>query len=423
MKSMSPTARFEDNPLQIALKQLAVAAEQINLEPGIHDKLKHCKKCVIVSFPVKTDDGGIKVFTGYRVQHNTDRGPAKGGIRYHPEVTLDLMKAMAMLMTWKCAVVGIPYGGAKGGVVCDPKAMSLGELERMTRRYTSEIIDIIGPERDIPAPDVATNPQVMAWMMDTYSMNKGHAVPGVVTGKPISIGGSAGRLEATGRGLAFIVRESAAKLNIPIQGARIAIQGFGNVGGGAAALLSAMGAKIVAISEIDGGIIDEKGLPVGRLLAFREKNGSVPEFEDSQRVDRDKILELDCDFLLPCALENAITGENAQAVSAKVIVEGANAPITPEAEAILASKGILVFPDILANAGGVVVSYLEWVQGLQELYWSEEEVNSELEKVMVRSFNEVYDLAQKEKVSMRLAAYTLGVGKVAEAIRVRGIYP
>jgi glutamate dehydrogenase (NAD(P)+) len=333
------------------------------------------------------------------------------------------MKAMAMLMTWKCAVVGIPYGGAKGGVVCNPKEMSLGELERMTRRYTTEIIDMIGPERDIPAPDVATNPQVMAWIMDTYSMNKGYVVPGVVTGKPISIGGSAGRLEATGRGLGFIVRETARRLKMTVQGARVVIQGFGNVGGAAAHLLWQMGAKIIGVSEIQGGVVDEKGLPVDRMLEWRTKNGSIGDFKEGERIPRDKVLELDCDFLLPCALEEAITEANAGRISAKVIAEGANAPVTPEADVILDGKGVVVLPDILATAGGVIVSYLEWVQGLQELYWSEDEVNSELEKVMVRSCNEVWDLAQREKASLRMAAYMLAVGRVADAIRLRGIYP
>lgn len=423
MSTTNATTAVKEDPFKMALRQLDAVAKRMDLEPSLHEKLRHCKRCVIVSIPVRMDNGEIKVFTGYRVQHNTARGPAKGGIRYHPDDSLELTKALAMWMTWKCAVVGIPYGGAKGGVKCNPKEMSLGELERLTRRYASEIIDIIGPQVDIPAPDVNTNPQVMAWIMDTYSVNKGYAIPGVVTGKPLSIGGSAGRTEATGRGLAFVVRETAAKLNMSLAGARVVVQGFGNVGGNAAALLSDMGANIIAASDTRGAIVNEKGLPVNRLLQCKARGDSVASFDEAEKISADQLLEIECDFLLPCALEESITEANADRIRTRVIAEGANGPTTPEADATLEAKGIVVLPDILANAGGVVVSYLEWVQGLQELYWSESQVNSELEKVMVRSFNEVYNLVQKEKISFRTAAYMLGVGRVAEATRIRGLYP
>jgi glutamate dehydrogenase (NAD(P)+) len=413
------------NPLDVAMKQVDIAAAHLKLDPGIFEKIKYTQRELTVHFPVKMDDGSIKVFTGYRVQHNMTRGPAKGGIRYHPDVDLDEIKALAMWMTWKSAVVNIPYGGAKGGVQCDPKNMSLRELENMTRRFTWEIAMMIGPDRDIPAPDVYTNPQVMAWIMDTYSILKGYSVPGVVTGKPLELGGSLGRHEATGKGVFVTAQEAANYLNIPIPGARVAIQGCGNVGGIAAQYFEKAGAKVVAISDSKGGIYNPQGLNVSSVLDCKKKYSCVfsPGYKEGDEISNEELLQLDCDILIPAALENQITEKNAAKIKAKIIVEGANGPTTTEADEMLYDRGIFVVPDILANAGGVTVSYFEWVQNLQELLWSEEEVSERLTRILRRSFGEVLDISQKKKVNMRTAALILGIGRVAEATRLRGIYP
>jgi glutamate dehydrogenase (NAD(P)+) len=385
--------------------------------------LRSIKRALIVSIPVKMDDGKVEVFTGYRVQHNVSRGPAKGGIRYHPDVTLDEVKALAMLMTWKCAVVGIPYGGAKGGVVCDPKRLSLSELERITRRYTSEIIFIIGPEKDIPAPDVNTNPQVMAWIMDTYSMDQGFSVPGVVTGKPISIGGSLGRNEATARGCMFTILSAFKYLNWAVQNKRVAVQGFGNVGWPVARLLHDQGFKIIAISDIEGGIYNSKGLDPILVKKHSTDNGTVAGYKDADKITNKELLELDCDVLVPAAIESQITESNAAKIKARLIAEAANGPTTPQADSVLSDRKIFIIPDILANAGGVTVSYFEWVQGLQAYFWSEREVNLKLRDIMEKSFDSVYNMAKEKNIDMRLAAYCLAVKRVAEAHITRGLYP
>lgn len=411
------------NPLEMARQQLAIAAEKLNLDPNIHEKLKYPKRTLIVSVPIRMDDGSLKTFTGYRVQHNLERGPAKGGIRYHPDVDLDEVTALAMWMTWKCAVVNIPYGGAKGGVVCDPKKMSLAELERMTRRYISEIGIIIGPDKDIPAPDVGTNPQVMAWIMDTFSMNVGHSVPGVVTGKPLDIGGSRGRLEATGRGVVYVAEQVCKYLKMDLEKASIVVQGFGNVGSNAARILYRAGKKVIAVSDVKTAVYNPKGLDINALVKWRWEKGTVANFPEAEHLTNEEMLELPCDILIPAAMENQITSENASLIKAKIIVEGANGPTTPEADKILAERGIFVVPDILANAGGVTVSYFEWVQSLQEYFWKEEEVNKNLKDIMVNAFDSVIATMEKHKVDMRTAAMMLGVSRVAEASRLRGLYP
>jgi glutamate dehydrogenase (NAD(P)+) len=415
--------RGEFNPWHMTLSQLDEVAKEINLDENIHQILRHPKRCLTVSIPIQMDNGKIEVFTGFRVQHNVTRGPAKGGIRYHPSVTLDEIKALAMLMTWKCAVVNIPYGGAKGGIICDPRKLSLKEVERLTRRYTSEIISFIGPEKDIPAPDVNTNPQVMAWIMDTYSMDVGYSVPGVVTGKPISIGGSLGRNVATARGVMFSLMNAAKKLKLDLFEKTIAIQGYGNVGGNLAHLLSDEGYKIIAISDVEGGIYNPKGLnPIKVSLALKE-SGSVVGFEDADKITNQELLAMDCDVLVPAALENQIDEDNADKIRAKLIVEAANGPITPQADKILEGEGVFIIPDILANAGGVTVSYFEWVQGLQAYFWTEREVNLKLRDIMQKAFDKVYRISEERKVTMRKAAYVLAVERVAEATRVRGLYP
>jgi len=411
------------NPWEIALSQLDRVAKRIGLDEEIHERLRHPRRILIVSFPVRMDDGRMRVFTGYRVHHSLDRGPAKGGIRYHPDVTLDEVKALAMWMTWKCAVVDIPFGGAKGGVVCDPKEMSRGELERLTRRYTTELMILLGPEKDIPAPDVYTDAQTMAWIMDTYSMNVGYSVPGVVTGKPLSIGGSRGREEATGRGVVLTILEAMKKLGMPKDEATVAIQGFGNVGGTVARLLYREGIRVVAVSDSRGGIYNPEGLDLEALFLHKREAGTVVGFPGGEDITNQELLTLKCDVLVPAALENQITEENADRVRARIVAEGANGPTTPEADAILYEKGVFLIPDILANAGGVTVSYFEWVQSLQAFFWSEQEVNIRLKDIMVRSFHEVYEIHRKERVDMRLAAYILAVGRVAEAFRTRGLYP
>jgi glutamate dehydrogenase (NAD(P)+) len=413
------------NPIDVAMRQVDIATKYLNLDPGLIEKIRHTKRELIVHFPVKMDDGSVKVFTGYRVQHNVTRGPGKGGIRYHPDVDLDEVRALAMWMTWKAAVVNIPFGGAKGGVQCNPKSMSLQELENMTRRFTWEIAMMIGPDQDIPAPDVYTNPQVMAWIMDTYSMLKGYSVHGVVTGKPLELGGSLGRFEATGKGVFITAQEAARHLNIPIQGARVVVQGCGNVGGIAAQYFDRAGAKVIAISDSKDGVYNKNGLNVSDVLDCKKKYSCVitPDAKGGDNITNEELLELDCDILVPSALENQITHKNASKMKTKIIAEGANGPTTPEADKILYDRGIFMVPDILANAGGVTVSYFEWVQNLQELLWSEEEISERLTRIMKRSFTEVLNISQRDKVDMRTAALILGIGRVAEATKLRGIYP
>jgi len=412
------------NPFEMAQKQVDIAAKYLNLDAGSIEKLKNTKRELIVHFPVEMDDKKVKIFTGYRVQHNVARGPAKGGIRYHPDVDLDEMRALAMWMTWKSAVVNIPFGGAKGGVECNPKEMSLHEIEHLTRRFTWEISMMLGPEQDIPAPDVNTNPQVMAWIMDTFSILKGYSVPGVVTGKPIELGGSLGRFEATGRGVVITSLEAMKYLGIPIEGAKVVIQGCGNVGGIAAMHFNRLGAKVIAISDSQRGLYNEKGLDVKKTLEYKAKYKCfVCEAKDETEITNQELLELKCDILVPAAIENQITEKNASRIKAKVIAEGANGPTTPEADEILNDKGVFIVPDILANAGGVTVSYFEWVQNLQELIWSEEEVLDRLTRIMQKGFKEVLDISLSKKIPMRTAALVLGIGRVAEASRLRGIYP
>ena len=420
---MSPEHK-KINSFEMAKRQVDIASKYLNVDPGSVEKLKHTKRELIVHFPVKMDDGSVRVFTGYRVQHNVSRGPAKGGIRYHPDVDLDEMRALAMWMTWKSAVLNIPFGGAKGGVQCNPKEMSLHEIEHLTRRFTWEISMLLGPEQDIPAPDVYTNPQVMAWIMDTYSILKGYSVPGVVTGKPVELGGSLGRFEATGRGVVITALEALKYLNKSIEGSRVAIQGCGNVGGVAAKHFDRLGAKVIALSDSKKGIYNERGLDLQRVLDYKAKYQCfVCEKKEESEITNQELLELDCDILVPAAMESQITERNASRIKTKIIVEGANGPTTPEADEILNEKGIFLVPDILANAGGVTVSYFEWVQNLQELIWSEEEVLERLTRIMQRGFKEVLEISLSKKIPMRTAALVLGIGRVAEATRLRGIYP
>ena len=397
--------------------------ERINIPEACRLKLNECERELIVHFPVKMDDGGVKIFTGFRVVHNDSRGPSKGGIRYHPDATLDEMRAVAALMTLKTAVANVPYGGAKGAVICNPKVLSQSELERLTRRYTAEISILIGPESDIPAPDVGTNPQVMAWIMDTYSMGKGYSVPAVVTGKPIEIGGSKGRFEATGRGCRLSALLAAKHLGINTREATIAVQGFGSVGATTANLLAAEGCRIIAVSDSKGGVYNSKGLDVNGLLTHKRKSGSVIGFKDTDAITNTELLELQCDILAPSALGYQIVETNATSVKARIIIEGANGPTTPEADMILYDKGILVVPDVLANVGGVVVSYLEWVQDLQSFFWDEGEVNSYLQKIITNAFAEVLKISQDEKVNMRAAAYMLSLRRITAAMSLRGIFP
>ncbi len=411
------------NPYVISQMQFDQAADHLKLDAGLREVLRRPKRQMVVSIPVKMDDGSVRVFEGYRVQHNIARGPAKGGIRYHPNVSLDEVKALAAWMTWKTAVVNIPFGGGKGGVVCEPRKMSQTELERMTRRYVSEILPIIGPDRDIPAPDVYTDPQTMAWVMDTYSMTVGYSSLGVVTGKPVSLGGSEGRNEATARGCLFVAQEACRVKRMHLRGATVAVQGFGNAGGIAARLFHEQGAKIIAVSDSRGGIVNPRGLDPIKAIQHKEKHGSVVALPGTSRIRNEEVLELKCDILIPAALENVITGENAGQIKAKIIAEAANGPVTPMADDILHRKGVFVVPDILANAGGVTVSYFEWVQDLQNFFWEEGEVNKKLETIMKRAFREVHETSQKYRVNMRVAAYILAVGRVAEATMVRGLFP
>jgi glutamate dehydrogenase (NAD(P)+) len=418
-----PASHPADSPFRIAQQQLRNVSEVFKIDDDLIGILGECKKSVEVSIPTTMDDGSVRVFQGWRVTHNVARGPSKGGIRYHPGVTLDEVKALAMWMTWKCALMNLPFGGAKGGVVCDPKEMSIAELERMTRRYTSEIVNEIGPEQDIPAPDVGTSPAVMAWIFDTYSMNQGHSVLSVVTGKPLAVGGSLGREEATGHGVFFSLGETLARRGESIEGLKIAIQGFGNVGSLFARFASEAGATVVAVSDSSGGRHDESGLDVGAMLAHKAEGGRIADFAAGEAVSNEELLELPCDVLAPCALELVITEANADRVRARIVLEGANGPTTPPADAVLEANGVLVIPDVLANAGGVVVSYFEWVQGLQELFWSEDEVNARLRAIMGNAYRETWELHEARGVSMRTAAYGLGVGRVAEASTIRGLYP
>ncbi|MFP3222204.1 MAG: Glu/Leu/Phe/Val dehydrogenase [Nitrososphaeria archaeon] len=408
----------------MALQQLKKAADLLNLEEDLREVLSHPQREVQVSLPVRMDNGKVKVFTGYRVQHNNARGPYKGGIRYHPNVSLDEVRALAMWMTWKTAVLDLPLGGAKGGIICDPKTLSPGEVERLTRRYAYAISGIIGPYEDVPAPDVYTGPQHMAWIMDTYSVLKGHLEPGVITGKPIEIGGSLGRNDSTSRGVAIVVAEAAKNLNINVKGATVAIQGFGNVGSNAAIIMAKeYGMKIVAVSDSKGGIYNKNGLNVDKVLAEKEKSGTVTTYKDAEKITNDEVLTLDVDVLVPAALEQVITKDNAGKIKAKIIGEGANGPTTPEADEILYQKGTVVIPDILANSGGVTVSYFEWVQDLERLQWSLEQVNKMLEQKMIKAFNDVYEASKKYKTDMRTAALTVAVSRVSQAIKLRGIWP
>ena len=419
----APESHLRENPFDIAREQLRRVADIFNIDQRLVNVLQECKKAVVVSIPVTMDDSTIQAFEGYRVTHNIARGPSKGGIRYHPDVTLDEVKALSMWMTWKCALMNIPFGGAKGGVVCNPKQLSRGELERMTRRYTTEIINEIGPEKDIPAPDVGTDPTVMAWIFDTYSMNKGHSVLGVVTGKPLNVGGSLGRLEATARGSLYCIQEAARKKELRLADLKVAVQGFGNVGSFLAKFLAEEGATVIAVSDSQSGLHNPNGIDVAAAIAHKQETGSLAGLKGAEEITNDELLLLECDVLAPCALEQVITTDNADHVKAQIVCEGANGPITPAADEILDEKGILVLPDILANAGGVVVSYFEWVQGLQEYFWKEPEVNSKLRDIVTRAFNETWHVYDEKQTSMRAAAYGVAVGRVAEATITRGLYP
>jgi glutamate dehydrogenase/leucine dehydrogenase len=412
------------NPFETAKKQVDIVADLLGLDGGMREVLKHPKRELTVNFPVRMDDDSYRVFTGYRVQYNMARGPCKGGIRYHPQVSLDEVRALAAWMTWKCAVVNIPYGGAKGGIICDPKHMSKGENERMTRRFASEIAGIIGPEMDIPAPDVYTDSQTMAWIMDTYSALKGYSVPGVVTGKPISLGGSEGRGEATGRGCAYTIREAAKDAGVRVKNGSVAVQGFGNAGSVCANLLyDEQGAKLVAASDSKGGIFKADGFNPHAVEEYKMKNGSVVGFPGAKAISNEELLELKVDILVPAALENQLGPKNADKVQAKLIGEAANGPTLPEADKIFFEKKITVLPDILANAGGVTVSYFEWAQDIQGYFWPLAEVNQRLERVMVQSYNDVHKIAVDRKVHNRTAAYALAIQRVVDAIKIRGIYP
>jgi glutamate dehydrogenase (NAD(P)+) len=415
--------REDLNPYRIAQIQFDIAAEYLKLDQGLRQILRTPKRVLEVSIPTKMDNGQVKVFSGYRVQHNVARGPAKGGIRYHPAVTLDEVKALAAWMTWKTATVNIPYGGGKGGVICDPKRMTKSELERMTRRYTSEILPLIGPEKDIPAPDMYTDSQTMAWIMDTYSMTKGYSTLGVVTGKPLSIGGSEGRNEATARGCLVAVEEACRVKKMSIRGSSVAIQGFGNAGSLAAKLFAEKKARVIAISDSRGGVFNSRGIDPLKAMRYKERSGTVVGMPGTSRISNDELLALKCDILIPAALENVITLNNADQIKAKIVAEAANGPTTPHADEVLARKGIMLLPDILANAGGVTVSYFEWVQDLQSFFWSEAEVNAKLESVMRRAFAEVHESARKHRTHMRTGAYCLAVGRVADATLVRGLFP
>ncbi|NTU82710.1 MAG: Glu/Leu/Phe/Val dehydrogenase [Chloroflexales bacterium] len=417
----------DQNPFHIAQQQFDTAADILGLHENIRAVLRVPQRELTVNFPVKLDNGSTRMFTGYRIQHNLGRGPVKGGIRYHPAVDIDEVRALAMWMTWKCALVNIPYGGAKGGVIVDPKQLSMGELERLTRRFATEISILLGPERDIPAPDVGTNAQVMAWIMDTISMHRGYTVPAVITGKPINVGGSLGRVEATGRGVSLVVREAVRRLGGDLEGLRVVVQGFGNVGSTAAYLLDQMGCKVVGVADATSAYCRPSGLDIGAMRTYTDRHSfrllegyHAPGVE---RISGAELLELDCDVLIPAALENQINERNAGRIKAKLIVEGANGPTTPDADNILAERGVTVVPDILANAGGVIVSYFEWVQGLQEFFWDEQDVNEKLERIIIGAFDHVWATAYARKLPLRTAAYLLSVQRVADANVTRGVYP
>ncbi len=420
----APVSHLREDPFELAQEQLRKVAEIFNIDSNLIEVLQQCKKAVVVSVPVVMDNGQVESFEGYRVTHNIARGPSKGGIRYHPDVSLSEVKSLAMWMTWKCALMNIPFGGAKGGVICNPKKLSRGELQKMTRRYTTEIINEIGPEKDIPAPDVGTDASVMAWIFDTYSMNKGHSVLGVVTGKPLNVGGSLGRLEATARGAMYSIREAIRKRNLTVgRPDDVVVQGFGNVGLYLSKFAHGEGAKVIAISDSQSGVHNPNGIDIEAAIAHKQETGALAGLRGTEPISNEDILLLECDVLAPCALEQVITADNAAKVKASIICEGANGPITPAADEILFDKGVLVLPDILANAGGVVVSYFEWVQGLQEYFWKEDEVNARLNDISTRAFNETWAVHESRGVNMRNAAYGLAVQRVAEATTTRGLYP
>lgn len=406
-----------------AMEQFEAAADLLQLEDNLRNRIKYPERCLIVSVPVRLDNGRIERFEGYRVQHSTARGPAKGGLRYHPRVTLDEVKALATWMTWKTAIVGIPFGGGKGGVCCNPKSMSGGELERLTRRFTNDILPFIGPEKDILAPDVYTNPQVMAWIMDTYSMNKGYCVPGVVTGKPLELGGSMGRTQATGRGVFLTIRCAVEHLKLKLDTLRVCVQGFGNAGSVIARLMDEAGAKVIAVSDSQGCVFNGNGLPTRRLIDYKRETGRVSGFPESEPLPLEALIHCPCDVLIPAALEDAITGENAAGIQTRIVAEAANGPTTPAADKILQAKEVFLIPDVLCNAGGVTVSYLEWVQSIQHLFWEEADVFERLQTIMEHSFKSVLDLSVDKKVPMRTAANMVGIESVARATRLRGLYP
>jgi glutamate dehydrogenase (NAD(P)+) len=423
MTVLSMQNEMESETYRMAVRQLDLAAERLGLDRGVLERLRLPKRCMVVSIPVRMDNGETEVFIGYRVQHNLVLGPGKGGLRYHPSVDLGEVSALAMWMTWKCALVGLPFGGAKGGIRCDPKQMSPAERERLTRRYTTEVLLIIGPQVDIMAPDVNTNEETMAWIMDTYSMQVGYSVPSVVTGKPIGIGGSMGRREATGRGVVYCVQEASSLLKIPVQGARVVVQGFGNVGSVTAALMDELGACVIAVSDVQGGVYHDRGLNIAKLLKHQQEEKTVVGFPEAKPISNAELLTLPCDILVPAALERQITEANAGQIQCRILAEGANGPTTPEADVILRERDIFVIPDIICNAGGVTVSYFEWVQDLQNYFWTETQINRRLRQVLIKAFREVYEWAQHTRVDMRTAALMIGVGRVAEGNRVRGLFP
>jgi len=416
---------MELNAFEVVKKQIDVVSEEMGLDPNLTKYLKRVERALIVTIPIKMDDGSLEIFEGYRVHHSTVRGPGKGGIRYSPEVNLDEVKALATWMTWKCSLLNLPLGGAKGGVCVDPRKLSKNELERLTRRYTSEIINIIGPDIDIPAPDVNTNAQVMAWIMDTYSMNKGRSVPGVVTGKPIEIGGSVGREPATGMGLYFVLEAMSEKLNLEMKSQKIVVQGFGNVGGTIADLLFKEGCKVLAVSDISGGLYFSEGLEIDKLLKWTKEGNYLKDYTDERYdlITNDELLTIECDVLIPAALENQIAEKNVNDIRCKIILEGANGPVTPEADKILFNKGIHVVPDILANGGGVCVSYFEYVQDIRAYFWELDRINKELKKIILGAFEEVYEVSKERNISLRTAAYVIAVTRIAKAIELRGIFP
>src|SRR5213594_4809055 len=420
---MNANSEFDSPMLRTALAQLDQTAERLQLDQGVHERLRHPRRALVVSIPIQMDNGTTGVFTGYRVHHNSVLGPTKGGLRYAPDVDLAEVSALAMLMSWKCALMSLPYGGAKGGVRCDPRKLSMQEKENLTRRYTAEIILMIGPDLDIPAPDLGTDEQTMAWMMDTYSMTQGKSVPGVVTGKPLIVGGSAGRREATGRGIVYALYQAARHLSQPLRGQRVVVQGFGNVGSVAARLLWREGCVISGVGDVKGGIVNPHGIDIRQLEAHVAEAGTVAGFPGTEPVSNAELLEQPCDILLPAAIGSQIREDNADRIKATIVAEGANGPTTPEADAILRDRGVTVIPDILANAGGVIVSYFEWVQGLQYYFWRESEITARLQEVMTRAFNRVWALAAKEGTDLRTAALMEGIRRVAEGYKVRGLYP